>query len=257
MVSMGTLLLTVLLGAVQDAGERIPMASDAQSRPVTLRLLAPSGEPRAHLYVLPVEREGDAKYGDGFEEARRLKLHEKHGWVVAAPGFAELPWYADHPTDPKRRDETFFLKEVLPKVEARHPLKKPVRLLLGFSKSGWGAWSLLLRHPDLFDAAVAWDAPLMKDKPDQFGMGPAFGGQENFERYRLDALLRSGAEKLRDRKRLAHLGYGSFREHHRKMQALLGELGIPAEYRDGPARPHAWESGWVGEAAEVLKGLVP
>jgi hypothetical protein len=144
---------------------------------------------------------------------------------------------------------------VIPWVEKRFPSARPQRLLLGFSKSGWGAWSLLLRHPDLFEAAAAWDAPLMKEKPDQFGMDGAFSTEENFRGYRLTSLVREKADLLRARKRLAHFGYGNFREHHQRMQALLEELRIPAEYADGPSRKHLWESGWMEEAVAALDRL--
>ena len=59
------------------------------------------------------------------------------------------------------------------------------RLLLGFSKSGWGAFSLLLRHPDVFGRAAAWDAPLMMNKPGPYGSGDIFGTPENFARYQI------------------------------------------------------------------------
>jgi hypothetical protein len=237
----------------------ITVTSSAQSKPVEVRILAPgalpAGDERRFLYILPVEKEGDSRFGDGLSEARRLGLHEKHGMIVVAPGFAELPWYADHPTNAKRRDESHLLEAVLPLVEKRYPSKKPRRLLLGFSKSGWGAWSLLLRHPGVFDAAAAWDAPLMKEKPDQFGMDGAFATQENFEGYRLTKLLREQAEALGGRQRLAHFGYGNFRDHHQRMQALVEELKIAVLYKDGPQRKHVWESGWIGEAAEALEAM--
>jgi hypothetical protein len=242
-----------------DGVLHVRMTSSAQSKPVDVRLLVPSvlpeGKDRRFLYILPVEPGGETRYGDGLAEARRLGIQEKHGMIVVAPSFAELPWYADHPTNPRRRDEAHLLRAVLPWVEKRFPSKSPKRLLLGFSKSGWGAWSLLLRHPDLFDAAAAWDAPLMKEKPDQFGMDRAFATEENFQAYRLTGLLREKAGMLRDRKRLAHFGYGNFREHHQKMQALLLELKIPADYSDGPSRQHLWESGWMPEAVAALEAL--
>jgi hypothetical protein len=233
--------------------------SDAQAKAVEIRILAPAklpaGDERRFLFVLPVEPEGQSRFGDGLSEARRLGLHEKHGWVIVAPGFAAFPWYADHPTDPKRRDESYFLKGVVPFVDRLYPSKKPVRLLLGFSKSGWGAFSLILRNPEMFRAAAAWDAPLMKEKPDQFGMEAAFSTQENFGRYQISKLLREKAESFRASKRLVHLGYGSFRDHHQRAQALFEELKIPVEYKDGPERKHVWESGWVADAAASLEAM--
>jgi hypothetical protein len=125
-------------------------------------------------------------------------------------------------------------------------------LLLGFSKSGWGAWSLLLGHPVLFGRAAAWDAPLMMDRLGKYGTSEVFGTQENFEKYRLIDLLRAGAAPLQNEPRLALLGYGNFREHHQQAHALLDELKIPHEYQDGPPRQHDWHSGWVAEAVETL-----
>ena len=89
------------------------------------------------------------------------------------------------------RQEACFLQVIVPYIEHHYPVEaeRSSRLLLGFSKSGWGAYSLLLRHPDLFGRAAAWDAPLMKDRPDQYGMGEIFGTQENFEKYQVTRLL--------------------------------------------------------------------
>jgi enterochelin esterase-like enzyme len=126
------------------------------------------------------------------------------------------------------------------------------RLLLGFSKSGWGAWSLLLRHPKMFSRAAAWDAPLMMDRLGKYGTTEILGTQENFERYRIADLLCAGASRVNASPRLILTGYGNFREHHEQTHKLLVELKIPHEYRDGPPRKHDWHSGWVAEAVELL-----
>jgi hypothetical protein len=125
-------------------------------------------------------------------------------------------------------------------------------LLLGFSKSGWGAFSLLLRHPDVFARAAAWDAPLLLARPDRYGAGPIFGTPENFEKYRVTKLLEERAVELRGEARLILLGYGNFRDEHRAAHALMDNLRIAHEYRDGPARRHDWHSGWVAEATALL-----
>ena len=48
------------------------------------------------------------------------------------------------------------------------------------------------------------------------------------------------------------LGYDNFRSHYAAVHALLVELIIPHEDRDGPQRKHRWESGWLNEAVELL-----
>jgi hypothetical protein len=211
------------------------------------------------VYVLPVEAGTEHRYGVGLLEVKRHDLHNKHRAIFVAPTFSHLPWYADHPTDPEIRQETYFLKVVVPFVEGRYPARPEPdgRLLLGFSKSGWGAYSLLLRHPEVFGRAAAWDAPLMLDRPGRYGSGDIFATPENFERYRITSLLERHADDLRGRGRLILLGHGNFRGDHETAHDILVDLKVPHGYEDGRKREHRWESGWVPGAVAWLLGGAP
>ncbi len=232
--------------------------SPYQAGPTKIRVLLPDklepGKRYPVIYVLPVEAGDEHRYGDGLLEAKRHDLHNKYQAIFVAPTFAQLPWYADHPSDPGIRQETYFLQVVVPFIEKTYPVLpgRAGRLLLGFSKSGWGAFSLLLRHPTLFGKAAAWDAPAMLSRPDRYGSGPIFGTQENFEKYHIARLLETRAAELQDEKRLLLLGHGNFRDEHVRAHALMERLHIAHEYRDGPARRHDWHSGWVAEAVAML-----
>lgn len=207
------------------------------------------------LFVLPVEAGRGAKWGDGLAELRKANLHNQHQLICVTPTFAQLPWYADHPTDPLVRQESHLLQAVLPLLEREYPQarhEREGRLLLGFSKSGWGAWSLLLRHPDVFNRAAAWDAPLMLDAPGKYGSGPIFGTAENFAGYHLPSLLRERAAGLGASPRLIHLAHGNFRNEQERMESLLVELQTPHVYIAGPRREHHWGSGWLPEAVAKL-----
>jgi S-formylglutathione hydrolase FrmB len=225
-----------------------------------IRVLLPKGvdASRRHsvIYVLPVEAQDETKYGDGLLEIQKQGLHNKHDAIVVMPTFSATPWYCDHPSEVTLRQESHFLNVVVPFVERSYPVAKGPegRLLLGFSKSGWGAWSLLLRHPGLFSRAVAWDAPMMLEKIGPWDSAALFGTQENFESYCVSHLLRARASKF-ENQRLFLPGYGEFREQHVQMHNLLGELRIPHEYRDGPERKHNWHSGWLPDAVDVLLAM--
>ena len=246
--------------AVQDeSGFRIhTVQSSYQSRETLIRVLLPDivQKERTYpvIYILPVEAGLEKKYGDGLLEARQQNLHNALDAIFVAPTFSQLPWYADHPTSEEIRQESHFLKVVIPFVDKSYPVKLEAsgRLLLGFSKSGWGAWSLLLRHPDKFGNGVAWDAPLMMSRPGLYGSGEIFGSVKNFENYRISRLLEDQSQPFQKQKRLILLGYGNFRTEHETTHSLLLKLNIPHEYRDGPERKHDWHSGWVKEAAESL-----
>jgi S-formylglutathione hydrolase FrmB len=227
----GTTLIRVLLPTKREEGKKYPV-----------------------VYLLPVEARTESRYGDGLAEVKKLGLADTLQAVFVAPTFSHLPWYADHPDKKDIRQETYFLKVVVPCVEKTYPVKAEAggRLLLGFSKSGWGAYSLLLRHPDVFGTAAAWDAPLMMDRPGKYGSGDIFGTDANFTGYQITKSLEANAGKLGKGPRLILLGYGNFRAEHQQAHELMEKLKVPHEYRDGPARKHDWHSGWVKDATGLL-----
>jgi hypothetical protein len=233
--------------------------SPYQSRPTLIRIVVPKAleppEKRRVLFVLPVEAGTQHKYGDGLRTAQKLDLANRYRFVVVAPTFSHWPWFADHPTDKGIRQERYMLQVVVPEVTRLYPHEPSRRALLGFSKSGWGAFALLLRHPKVFGVAVAWDAPFMMAKP-AYGMTRVVGTQDVFEQYRIPRLLAKHADAVKGRKRLAHFGYGNFRGHHQQAHALMERLGIPHDYADGPRRKHHWDGGWMPEAARLVDGLL-
>lgn len=250
----------VISAAIKDSHGFLvhTVKSPYQQGETLIRVLPPDkledGRVYPAVYVLPVEAGLEHRYGDGLAEIKSRDLHNKHEAFFIAPTFSQLPWYADHPTDRAIRQESYFLEVVIPFVEKTYPVSRETdgRYLLGFSKSGWGAWSLLVRRPEMFAKAAAWDAPLMMDRLGLYGTSPIFATQERFDEYRLDRRLAAEAEKLRDRPRLIVTGYGGFRKHHQRVHQLLLDLQIPHEYRDGPERKHDWHSGWIEEAVELL-----
>lgn len=208
------------------------------------------------MYVLPVEAGTESRYGNGLLAVKKLDLHNKHGLIFVQPTFARLPWYADHATEPTIRQETHFLKVAVPFVEKQYPVRAAAgaRLLLGFSKSGWGAFSLLLRNPEMFGKAAAWNAPLAMDRPN-YGMDGIVGSLENFEKYRIGKLLESRADALKKEKRLALVGYNAFQQHHQTIHDRMEQLKIPHEYRDDKKAKHTWDAGWLEDA--VRSCLIP
>lgn len=212
------------------------------------------GGPLLALYVLPVEPHDEKRWGDARAEIARLNIADRHGngfgVICVFPTFSQLPWFADHPSDPLIRQETYLLKVVLPFIERTYPVgtDRFSRALIGFSKSGWGAWTLLLRHPDVFLRAAAWDAPMTMDTP-RYGMAPIVGTQVNFERYRVTTLLRERGRALGSEPRLLLAGWDFYRGETQGARKLLRELKIPHVYRNGPQRRHHWNSGWMGDLA--------
>ena len=233
------------------------LRSDFQPEPTKLRILEPeSGKPQALLLVLPVEPKTKSDFGDPMAAIKQAGLHNKHNLLVVMPTFAQIPWYADHPSKATVRQESHLTQAVLPAVDKLFPPDKGTkrrRLLLGFSKSGWGAVSLLVRHPALFDAAAAWDAPLMVADVDRYEMKTVFGTKAYFnEEYQLVGLLRQQAPLLQKTKRIGLMGHAFFKDQMNQAHELLGTLKIPHHYSPEALTEHKWDPKWIAPAIETL-----
>src|SRR5687768_14690635 len=92
------------------------VASPYQAGKTLIKVLLPDnlvkGKVYPVVYVLPVEAKSESRFGDGLQEVKKRDLHNKLQAIFVAPTFSHLPWYADHPTDPNVRQETYFLKVV-------------------------------------------------------------------------------------------------------------------------------------------------
>lgn len=251
--------------AVKDANGFLvhELESPYQLGKLLVRVLVPNrfetGSKYPVVYVLPVEAKDDAKFGNGLLEIQKHDLQNTFQAVFVAPTFSTLPWYADHPTKDELRQESHLLKAVVPLIEKNYPVRaeRDARLLLGFSKSGAGAYSLILRNSDTFGKALAFDAPLMRDTLSKGS--EVFATQENFEKYCVPKLLEKHAKTFADEKRLILLGKGFLHGQHQQAHALMDKLKIAHEYREGVQRKHTWDSGWIPEAVELLlpKALPP
>ena len=230
-----------------------------QADATVVRVLTPDNMKPGHkyrvLYVLPVESGRTTRWGDSIAEVLKHDLHNKHQLICVFPTFADLPWYANHPTNMQLKQETYLTLEVVPLIEEKYPVLADAsgRLLVGFSKSGWGAWSLLLRDPKFFGRAAAFDAPMMMDAPGKYGSGPVFGTAENFGGYQISQLLKHRASGLKKSPtRLALFGRGNFQKEHVQVTHLLQTLQIPFHQDDSTLRDHSWHSGWLPAAVRWL-----
>lgn len=247
---------------VDDGGFQLhTVRSPYQAGTTKIRVLLPDAFDKSRryrvLYVLPVEALDGQRWGNGLKTIRKAGLHNRHKLVCVAPTFSHLPWYADHPSDPMIRQESYLTRVVLPLVEKNYPAipGRAGRLLVGFSKSGWGAFTLLLRNQEVFAAAAAFDAPLALDRPGPYGSGPIFGSRENFEKYRVESLLKKNAGRLGSSKRLALLGhFVNFRKQHEKARSWMNSLKIQHHWHKGQRWKHSWESGWLPRAIELIAG---
>ena len=235
--------------------------SEFQRTETKIRVLLPGNFDASRdypvVYVLPVEAGDGTQYGDGLGTVYNLGLQAQYDAIFVAPTFSDKPWYADHDSDRQIWQETHFRSIVVQFVELAYPASTEAddRLLLGFSKSGWGAYSMLLRHPDEFGRAFAFDSPLGLSNPYFDEFNTIVGTQANFENYHVMSLIQERAPLLSTQgPRLFMMGYyyDFTRRDMDDADRLMTSLGIPHGYTPGPKRAHRWDSGWVSQAVATL-----
>src|SRR5687767_8920044 len=119
-------LLALLGQRVDEPAWRVhPLESPYQAGRTEVRALLPTtletGRRYPVVYVLPVEAGKESRYGDGLREIQERGLPDKYRVIFAAPTFSQLPWYADHASDPAIRQETYFVQVVVPLVDKTYP----------------------------------------------------------------------------------------------------------------------------------------
>ncbi len=259
----GAIMLNLAAFGQGSVHQRI--ASPYQSDSTNIRILLPEkmkeGKKYKVLYVLPVRPFDTRPFGDGLLEIQKYNYHNKYDVICVAPEFTSIPWIADNDSIADKQNESHFIKTVIPFVEQNFPAQKNTegRLLIGFSKSGVGAFTLLLRHPDLFAKAAGWDIGndidtgfMLPDKKKR-EIRSRYGSDSNFENYRISSLIKSNGSKLGPQTRLFLYNSVSSRE-----KACVELHQIMVDYRINhrclyePARIHRWDSGWMPEAVRFL-----
>lgn len=210
------------------------------------------------VYVLAV---GQGR-GSALRIFREADLHNRFDVILAESSFAATPWFGDHPSDPLVRQESYVRDFFVPFVEKSYstPQSPDARLLFGFSKSGWGACTLIFRNPDFFGYAASWDAPyFLQDF--HYGMDKVFGTLEHLENYRPDLLAVRAKAHFQNRNRLIIGGEDKWGtliptpsggSHTVEMHDLLLKEGILHTYREDLKTKHTWSAGWVVPMFEEL-----
>ena len=211
------------------------------------------------LYLLPVNAGTKGPWGSGIVEVQRLNMQNQYQLICVAPAFEILPWYGDNPENPRARQSSYVTDVVIPFVDREFSTatNKESRLLVGFSKSGFGALGLFLMHPDTFGKVAVFDSfvnlPKLKFYT-EWGLAETYGPTENFDRYEVLNLLGQQKSLLQNgpcRITILAGGPGS-RIGVDALQSKLKDNNIPYIYILGSTMPHTWTSGWLAPAVASI-----
>ena len=208
------------------------------------------------LYVLPVGKGFRKRFGYGLGVLKQMNAHNRYNLIIVQMGFEKEPWFGDHATNPKVRQASHVKDFVVPFIEKKYStLGTPEgRLLFGFSKSGWGAFSLILKYPEFFGYAAAWDAPITFTKF-HYGMKNVYGTDDQLANYRPDLLIPKQKRFFEKKPRLALTGKKLWGKETEQTHELLDKLGLKHHYDNTLEFPHRWDKSWMEPTLSALLAL--
>jgi hypothetical protein len=229
-------------------------------QPFAVRVLTPDHPSTTFqhnfLYALPVEAGlAQSTWGSGLDELHKLDVQDQYNATIIEPIFPMDPWYANSDTDATLNYET-FMATFLPAWVDSHFSTTGTEddLLLGFSKSGYGALDLLLKHPSMFNAVAAWDFPADIAVEGNGNYGTDANFQNN---YRLtDNFIDAWKAPFTTEDRIWISGYSAFQNDVSDFDSLLTSHGVLHTLSPQTFDTHSWSGGWLPDAVAGLYGLV-
>lgn len=205
----------------------------------------------ARFLLLSAGEQANAALGDPLACARTLLARSGGAMRFAYPRWTQMPgWYADR-DDLGRSPES----DLLSVAQQWTQLDDAPLYLVGFSKSGYAALSILARHwrTGIFAGAVAWDAPLMLKSLVRNSMVASYGTQSAFARHCLLDLVRELSEAVRT----SHVGlvldgYVAWGVQMRAFHNLLVGARTDHSYGETRRNRHCWDIAWMEGCISML-----
>ena len=234
-------------------------------QPFAVRVLAPDHPSTNYehnfLFALPVEAGlTQSTYGSGLDELRLLDVENQYNATIIEPIFPIDSWYANSATDETINFETFTATLLTAWVDSNLAISGTEKnLLIGFSKSGYGALDLLFKHPTVFDAAAAWDFPADMAAYDEFGSSSSvnYGTDTNFQNnYQMTgSFIDTWKVPFTTEDRILISEGPFFQAGVADLNALLTSHGIEHALLTQTLDAHSWSGGWLPDVVAGLYGL--
>ena len=164
------------------------------------------------------------------------------------------------PTHPELRlDAVFFPTMVWYNRQVRAAAIEQIKrlatgrvVLVGFSKSGLGAWNLTRELADRVAATIIFDAPVARDQLPPWGTAPFYGDDEAWQEDLPIRHIAAHREAVPASHRLILVTGANFHDEMVTFSAALNEQGVAHDLVALPDRRHHWDSGWLGVALARL-----
>ena len=186
-----------------------------------------------NLVFLPATEPANENYGrvpEKIEVSADISIHTIH--------YPHLVWYNE-----SVREKAIYQIRGLP--------VSPV-VLVGFSKSGLGAWNIARTIPTLVSATLIFDAPVARNELPPWGTGPFYKDDASWQRDLPIQSVKSFAEVMPESHQLVLISGPGFREEMLTLSQALAQIGHKHVYLDRPDMMHHWNSGWIEDGLNEI-----
>ena len=174
-------------------------------------------------------------------------LAAKYRMIIITPDGDEYGWYADSALAAENQIESYFIKELIPHVEASLPVAAGKRAICGLSMGGHGAFVLALRNPGVFQSVSAMSGVMdITRHHGQWQLDRVFGpfNQDNIKAWMSHSVYFLAETRAKDFKGFAAKFSVSTGDRwtltdNRMLHSRLESLGIKHEYDEAPG-DHDW-----------------
>jgi pimeloyl-ACP methyl ester carboxylesterase len=188
-----------------------------------------------HLVCLPATAPHDATYGltpDAIAGYPKAAVHPIH--------FPTMVWY-----------NAAVRRKAIAQIDA---LGLSSLALVGFSKSGLGAFNIARAIPDRVAATVIFDAPVVRETLPRWGTAPFYADDAEWLTDLPARHVDEWAAAMPAAHRLILISGEAFHDEIASLSGLLHGAGVVHTFLPRPDMRHHWQAGWLEEALAVLLG---
>jgi len=205
------------------------------------------------VYIGEVEPTPSA-YADGIQTMRSLGYHNTYDLIFVRSLTKDDNWFGQKNDGTKKYDLHYLDLANLIDNNYSTDRTQEGRSLLGFSKTGWGVVSMILRNPSVYGYCMAWDSPIgIAWNSPEYGQSLRFGSSAQFALYDPAQILAANKAALTDKPRLYWAGYDNFGTYATSFKATLDANSVPYVYHSADAGSHDWLKAWLDPAMDNLQ----
>lgn len=186
-----------------------------------------------NLVFLPATDPGDMKYGTpperitGFPDASTHKIR-----------YPNLVWYNKSVCD-----------EAVAQIRAFNVSSV---ILVGFSKSGLGAWNISRTIPKLVTGTIIFDAPVTRRELPPWGTAPFYTDDASWQEDLPINTIEEYQTNMPVTHQLVLISGVGFHDEMLQFSDELSRCGCRHVYLPRPRMEHHWNSGWIEEGLRCM-----